>query len=181
MTDVTCTIGTCAKPVFASGLCTTHYSRRRTHGDANYQPPERAHDLTGRRFGLLTVLRKEGKRWICRCDCGSERTCTAGGLNAGHHAHCGNRTFHGRTQAPSYRGIHTRLQTARGAASTHPCVDCGQQAQHWSYDYNDPEQVYGRGHRSPYSVHLEHYQPRCVPCHGRFDYGRPGDKRNRRG
>ena len=36
-------------------------------------------DLTGQRFGMLTVIKrvvKEGNRkpyWLCRCDCGREK------------------------------------------------------------------------------------------------------------
>lgn len=34
-------------------------------------------DLTGNRYGHLTVLKENGKRgknilWLCRCDCGNE-------------------------------------------------------------------------------------------------------------
>lgn len=41
-------------------------------------------DLTGQRFGMLTVLEpaeigKRGvKRWLCRCDCGNLTTTAAG-------------------------------------------------------------------------------------------------------
>lgn len=29
-------------------------------------------DLTGHRFGKVAVLRREGKNWLCKCDCGKE-------------------------------------------------------------------------------------------------------------
>lgn len=54
----------------------------------------RAEDLTGRRFGYLTVLnRAENKNrrtsWLCRCDCGNEKIITAHDLKAGKCRSCG--------------------------------------------------------------------------------------------
>lgn len=50
-------------------------------------------DLSGKRFGRLTAVRPvrvEGeRRWICRCDCGNERTWMAGQLNYGKINSCG--------------------------------------------------------------------------------------------
>ena len=62
-----------------------------------------------------------------------------------------------------------------GAASEHDCVDCGGSAYQWSYDHSDPDE---RVATEPpltgiaYSLNPEHYSPRCVPCHKRFDLGR---------
>ena len=55
-----------------------------------------AEDLTGRRFGRLTALRrtesKNGRtRWICLCDCGREHTASAHELKAGKVTSCGCR------------------------------------------------------------------------------------------
>jgi hypothetical protein len=50
-------------------------------------------DLTGRRFGLLTVLRRkhDGKRmhWWCRCDCGTEKIVQSVALRSGSTKSCG--------------------------------------------------------------------------------------------
>lgn len=45
----------------------------------------KALDLTGRRFGRLTVLERKGSKngksaWLCRCDCGNEKIITASNL-----------------------------------------------------------------------------------------------------
>lgn len=53
-----------------------------------------AEDLTGRRFGRLTVLwrakNKKGRTcWLCRCDCGGEKEVTAHDLKAGKVKSCG--------------------------------------------------------------------------------------------
>ena len=52
-------------------------------------------DLTGQRFGSLTVLSPAGKNrngrtmWLCRCDCGTERAFAAVYLRNGHTRSCG--------------------------------------------------------------------------------------------
>ncbi len=51
-------------------------------------------DLTGQRFGMLTVLRPAeniGNRtaWVCRCDCGKETVVKTYHLRCGHTKSCG--------------------------------------------------------------------------------------------
>lgn len=51
-------------------------------------------DLTGRRFGRLTVLQraetiKKRTMWLCRCDCGNEVAVEANNLKIGHTQSCG--------------------------------------------------------------------------------------------
>lgn len=51
-------------------------------------------DLTGRTFGLLTVVGREESRngrsrWLCRCTCGGEKIVTAYDLKAGKVKSCG--------------------------------------------------------------------------------------------
>ena len=57
-------------------------------------PPKK--DLTGQRFGRLTVLYEAeersnaGKvRWVCQCDCGKQTTVVGAGLTSGHTQSCG--------------------------------------------------------------------------------------------
>jgi hypothetical protein len=73
--------------------------------------------------------------------------------------------------APGYRALHQRLNKTRGKASSFACVGCGEQAEEWSYDHSDPDELTGLNGRTPsiYSMDLTHYQPRCVPCHVAFD------------
>lgn len=52
------------------------------------------HDLTGRRFGRLTVLREvepvgRHRKWLCQCDCGNLREVLANNLTSGHTTSCG--------------------------------------------------------------------------------------------
>jgi hypothetical protein len=77
-------------------------------------------DLTGRRFGLLTVLRRDDlapsgagvhARWFVRCDCGTEKAVSGGTLNRGASHSCGcKRTelqsakvrTHGKSKTPTW-------------------------------------------------------------------------------
>lgn len=72
----------------------------------------------------------------------------------------------------TYDGLHARLRSTLGPASNRDCVDCGAEARHWSYDHCDPDErigLAGQKYAVAYSVKPEHYHPRCVPCHKRFD------------
>ena len=53
-------------------------------------------DLTGQRFGRLTVmnraptrLNRRGARWSCKCDCGESRVIAADTLRRGQSHSCG--------------------------------------------------------------------------------------------
>lgn len=133
-------------------------------------------DITGQRFGTLVVQHRDGMHWVCQCDCGKTRHASAGELNrTGDSNTCGDRTLHYRTDDAGYTAAHARCKKDRGPIATHSCVDCGTQAQHWSYNHTDPDERLGTSGRSlepvPYSLDPNHYSPRCVPCHKRFDLG----------
>lgn len=69
--------------------------------------------------------------------------------------------------AVGYGAAHERIRRRRGPARDYVCVDCGVVAQHWSYDHADPNQKIENG--MLYSVDIDHYEPRCIPCHKVFD------------
>ena len=52
-------------------------------------------DITGQRFGMLTVLVRHGVTtdrkvtWLCRCDCGREKVVSGKDMRSGHTASCG--------------------------------------------------------------------------------------------
>lgn len=68
----------------------------------------------------------------------------------------------------TYRGAHRRTIADRGPASSYSCVDCGHAARQWSYDHSDLAQLLS-AKGAAYSTDPAHYQPRCVPCHLKFD------------
>ncbi len=92
-----------------------------------------AKDLTGQKFGKLTVLEKVGadKRynalWLCKCDCGNEKIITRDRLVTGHSKSCGclrkenciKHTKHGLTHARIHRiwaGIKRRCTVIKDRA-----------------------------------------------------------------
>ena len=53
-------------------------------------------DMTGQRFGKLTVIEKvepnpsaKGALWRCLCDCGNETVALGNNIRRGHHKSCG--------------------------------------------------------------------------------------------
>ncbi len=75
---------------------------------------KKAQDLSGQRFGKLTVLERAGAKghhttWLCKCDCGNAVTVSRGNLLNGHCKSCGclkhrpavNRT-HGQSKTRLY-------------------------------------------------------------------------------
>ena len=168
MTDRTCTLEECAKPVKRKGLCYGHYMKQWRYGDPRFQQTFEHEDLTGRRFGKLTVVRRADGMWRCACACGADTTVRIGDLKRGTTQTCGNRKIHHRRDDVGTRAAHDRVRTDRGPATDYACTDCGRPAAHWSYDHRDPdERTSPEGY--PYSLNTEHYEPRCVPCHKHFD------------
>ena len=66
----------------------------------------RVKDLTGMRFGMLTVLGPAGKTggktaWLCRCDCGKDVAVRGDHLTSGHTTSCGCARGNGDRPMPS--------------------------------------------------------------------------------
>ena len=52
-------------------------------------------DLTGKKFGTLTVIEYLGKStWLCRCDCGTMKKVKGDNLRRGHVKTCGGSAHH---------------------------------------------------------------------------------------
>lgn len=79
-------------------------------------------DLTGRRFGRLTVLSRAENRispggvqmvvYLCECDCGNRKTVLASGLRSGHIKSCGCLQKEARIATHTIHGMaKTRLNT----------------------------------------------------------------------
>mgnify|MGYP006055992023 FL=1 len=70
-------------------------------------------DLTGQRFGYLTVIKKAGKNksdkilWLCKCDCGNEKICIGNDLITGRTKSCGCLRKKGSQRTHGFR--YTRL------------------------------------------------------------------------
>lgn len=77
-----------------------------------------------------------------------------------------------------YKTAHFRVYAARGRAADHSCVDCGYQADEWSYDGGCPRErvevrVDTRGQGTEramrYSPDPSTYSARCRACHTSYD------------
>ncbi|AGM12155.1 hypothetical protein M050_gp57 [Streptomyces phage Sujidade] len=128
----------------------------------------------GERYGTLVLVERDpgGKTWTVECDCGAVKPRTElGQLVNGRQYTCGDYTKHqhpNKIETPTYRAVHSRLEREQGRAAERDCVDCEEQAVHWSYDGLDPNELKSSLGYS-YSTKPDHYQPRCKPCHVRFD------------
>ena len=69
-------------------------------------------DLTGKKFGKLTVIKKaddyispkgmHAPRWLCQCDCGKIKEIAQSSLNSGHAKSCGCSQYQGKTKHGLY-------------------------------------------------------------------------------
>lgn len=167
-----CSLANCGKPVKRAGFCYGHYMKNWRYGTPTPEHAPTWADLRGKRFGSLVVIERTQGRWLCRCDCGSTSVVRSGDLNRGTVSTCGDRSIHIRRDDVGYSAAHERVRSDRGLVQTHNCVDCGTKAQHWSYNHTDPDELHADGlsaHPVAYSVRPEHYSPRCIKCHKRFD------------
>jgi hypothetical protein len=143
--------------------------------------------MTGQQFGRLTFVRFAGQcsdgsaQWLLKCDCGNEIVARRKNVAYGRTASCGclmsekarQNARKRRTATPGYTGMHDRLRADRGPASSHPCLDCGGVAQDWSLRrgvqgiLSAPDNHHGNPRY--WSTNIEDYDPRCRPCHGRYD------------
>ena len=168
-----CTAKNCAKPVKRAGLCYGHYMKQWRYGTPEPEHKSRYEDVSGRRFGTLVAISYNGNgNWLCECDCGSRVTrALSADLKRRKRPTCGNGMCR-RDEVPSYAAVHQRLVNDLGQASRYECADCPAGARQWSYDHQDSEELHSLDEATlgiAYSADQGHYQPRCVPCHKRFD------------
>jgi hypothetical protein len=113
-------------------------------------------DLTGQRFGRLTVIRRAKNdkywqtRWFARCDCGKVTVVLSSNLRRGHSLSCGclrqertaaSHTKHG--HARSHGSPEYRAWTGAKARTTNPNLPCWQNyggrgirmAEEWMHDF----------------------------------------------
>lgn len=157
----TCSISDCDRPMRARGWCKHHWQRWSRHGDPLGGGPARVPST-----GSCSVV-------------GCDRADKAHGLCPAHYSkwwRCGDplsgaapRDPRPADWTPGYSAVHMRLASTRGPAASLTCVDCGNPAAHWSYDYTDPDAPRDKVSGLPYSLDLDRYAPRCVPCHRHFD------------
>lgn len=176
MSTIPCPVEGCIKGAYRKGFCYAHYMKDWRYGTPTPDHGPKWQDIRGQRFGALVVTQqREGTGWLCQCDCGAMTKGLAGDLNRGSKTSCGNPKLHHRTPDAGYTAAHQRVRQDRGPVTSLMCIDCDQSAYHWSYDHADPNEMLAYGISTnpvAYSLNPDHYEPRCVPCHKRFDLGR---------
>jgi hypothetical protein len=159
----TCSVDGCDRPSKCRGLCQAHYFRLRRNGDVGPA------SISGRQRHFCSVDgcdRRVSGQGLCWTHL--RRLRKGGSVDYRPEPRRGPATHAWRGDAVTYKDMHARVVRARGRASEHACVDCGKPARHWSYDHADPaEKSAPKGWA--YSLDVAHYEPRCVPCHKRFD------------
>lgn len=115
---------------------------------------QRAHNLpnlVGLKFGRLTVLQRtrsdkhKKARWICRCDCGNQKTAGTTGLRRGSVASCG--CLRRETAAEHARNLKPRPKQDWTTRATKHCPKCEEEL---------PISEFGRNSRS-----YDGYQSYC--------------------
>lgn len=162
MANGTCSIPDCGRKALMRTWCATHYNRWRETG------------VVG---GPIEPRRKNVGTLCSAPDCA--RPAVSVGMCSTHY----QRSI-GRNKLPldapvvrygfkgddiTYSGMHMRLKRWRGDAAVFRCIDCDEPAMHWSYDNADPDERIDALSGLAYSTDTEHYEPRCVSCHARFD------------
>lgn len=154
----TCSIEDCDRPQHGRGWCKVHYLRwyRIQHG-ARVVPESCTVEGCDRPHLARDLCSTHYKRWRKHGDVKADVPVSD------------DQGWKG--DAVGYKTLHDRLRRQRGKASDHACVDCGEQARDWSLVKSaDAVRDAKRGLR--YSLRIEDYEPRCPPCHGRYDHGR---------
>ena len=165
-----CAVDGCNRPAKSRGWCQAHYFRWRRTGDPDPGrplllkglPPEQCNiegcDRDQNGLGLCELHARRYRKW-------GDPYYVEEKARRGVFSHWWSGDDVG------YAGAHDRVRTRRGKVQQYACIDCGGQAKHWSYDHEDPDEKRGveYGLLVAYSIKVEHYHPRCVPCHKRFD------------
>lgn len=162
----TCGIDECDAPARSRGYCDKHYLRILRHGDPHH---------AGKPKAPPKVCIVEG--------CNNNRHVTIGYCNKHYQRYrrrgnveivlaIPNGESHPKwTATPTYMAMHLRVRAVRGPAYYEQCIDCNQGAREWSYNHTDGDHITDEAGRR-YSADVMKYDPRCVPCHRRFDQER---------
>lgn len=167
-----CSVEGCERGERTRGLCGTHYERWRRNGhtvllrELVVKPQCTAADCTRtcprRRVTAPVLCMMHFRRWLRH---GTTDRYPGGVL---HPNWAGSEI--------GYAAAHDRLESHRGKARNHQCIDCSGQAAEWSYRLGSPnertELQKRKGRReilAAYSPYPDDYDPRCMDCHRAYD------------
>lgn len=166
----TCSVSNCGSLVKSKGMCQKHYFRMWRNGTLELTHPQRE------QRGICIVndcdKRDVGPHGLCDKHLSRQK-------RNGHHEVLRGVTPKWGSDNPAWRNdecgygaAHDRVMRRRGAASDHRCVSCNEPAQQWAYNHADPNEKIaqsGYGEGCAYSTNPDMYEPKCIPCHKRFD------------
>lgn len=175
-----CNVPECDRQASSRGYCSIHYNRIYKTGTP-YRHCKKCNSV---------LPEDHGRKTLC-ADCLEDHRCSVDGCERPYHAngYCNTHGYHAerygdplakgpgrhsgrkRMELPSYAGLHKRIFYDRGRASQFKCVDCGAQAEEWSYDGGCPNEIWEevRGVMLAYTIDQDRYSPRCKQCHRRRD------------
>lgn len=126
--------------------------------------------------GALTLVTRNGKRAVFKCECGNLRELDINNVRKGVTKNCADRASHPdprvKTEDVAYSTAHHKVAEAKGPASDHSCFRCGEQAEQWAFLHGTHDvkaDETGREAGSPFSVDPKQYAPMCRLCHVRWD------------
>lgn len=180
-TKTHCKTDQCNRDVSARGMCKLHYSRwrRANQPDCRQDNCDKTAHSRGLCYYHYRRMRDAERGEPCTvkaCD----RYASMTGLCTGHYS----RKWYRENVGPGYRdmedpidagpqtyySMHKHIKYVHGSASALDCVDCGQAAEDWSYNHDGGNsEVIDDAIGLAYSTDIGDYDPRCKPCHGRFD------------
>ena len=125
----------------------------------------------GTKYGDWTVIGPETPRAIrlrshVKCLCGQVGLIRNTRLRTGESTRCAQCSR--RYEVVTYKGAHKRVKRDKGEARHQKCFACGEDADHWAYQHNDPNELRDLANR-PYSTDPSKYVAMCASCHKEYD------------
>lgn len=169
MAETTCTASDCEKKRQAGNNphCSMHATRLRRNGTLEQLRPW--HRNAGKTCKIAGCEKSARQQGMCRMHYARVRRHGDAQAVLGGRFRSRDEHWNWQGERIRYRAAHNRLYRELGAARNHDCVDCGEQAQHWSYDHAAEDERYEIQTGLPFSLEPEHYSPRCAKCHSWYD------------
>lgn len=142
-------------------------------------------DLTGQRFGRLTVIQKSLNKkqktyWLCKCECGKEKEVQTSHLVNGLIKSCGCLHQDNKQSSKKVIDYRRRIKAALVEANMHKCACCGLEDEPIVYDFhhlNPESKLFGIGNGSitrnkqAYADEAKKCVMLCSNCHRKIENG----------
>ena len=164
-----CAFDSCGRKSRARGFCGAHYQQYMA-GKPLVPPVERRSQYNGELCEVEDCLLVATRHNLCQAHYWRVRR--HGDVNIvdtppGHVGRKGSAHPTWVGDRATNAAVHARLYVLKGRASEYPCIDCGDQAKHWAYQYGCENEL--QSPRGAYSLDPNRYEPMCGSCHKKFD------------